>query len=235
MISGALWILEATGVVFCVHFSSFLSDLRAGSFKQGAEEDSPGGPGCAFSIWPIRTQWDQWWLKITWSLRCGRYNSTRFTVEAQGFRTKLCLLQWGHSFGGKRAGWPLGYWETRWLWNISYSSCECYLIYPAIKSSISKWKQYLVRSEQTSEQVTKLQFPGLVFLAMPTHATCPFSTNQTCNTRNTSPVSANWKKKKKRKRKWNLQMALHNKLASASNGLLRATQSHLLEGEKFSL
>ena len=129
-----------------------------------------------------------------------------------------------------------GHWaliETRWLWNISCSSCTvCYLIYPAIKSSISKWKQYIDECIWAGPESSS--FVGWWLLTMPTRATYPFSTNQTCNTRNTSPVSANWKKKKKRKWKWNLQMALHNKLAPASNGLLRATQSHLLEGEKFS-
>lgn len=127
-----------------------------------------------------------------------------------------------------------GHWaliETRWLWNISCSSCtECYLIYPAVKSSIFKWKQYIGECIWAGPE--SLSFIRWWLLTMPTHATCPFSTNQTCNIMNTSPVSANWKKK--RKRKCNLQMALHNKLAPASNGLLSATQSHLLEGEKFS-
>lgn len=171
---------------------------EADSFKEGPEEDPPAGPGCGFSIWPIRTQWDQWCSKITWSLWSEKVTMVQDSQKKpQGFRTKLCLLQPGPFFFWRRRTWlaPGALIETRWLWNISCSSCtECYLIYPAVKSSIFKWKQYIGECIWAGPESSS--FIRWWLLTMPTHATCPFSTSQTCNIMNTSPVSANWKKKK---------------------------------------
>lgn len=136
--------------------------------------------------------------KITWSLWSEKVTMVQDSQKKpQGFRTNLCLLQPGPFFFWRRRTClaPGALIETRWLWNISCSSCtECYLIYPAVKSSIFKWKQYIGECIWAGPESSS--FIRWWLLTMPTHATCPFSTSQTCNIMNTSPVSANWKKKK---------------------------------------
>lgn len=105
-----------------------------------------------------------------------------------------------HSFfGGGELGWPLG--PDRNQVTMKYKL----LIMHWVLSDLPSYKVKHIQMETVSGEVwadiwagpESSSFLGWWLLTMPTHATCPFSTNQTCNTRNTSPVSANWKKKKK--------------------------------------